>query len=145
MPAHYAGPVVDRTDLAIVEGPEGKVLTCQVANLVDEETGRGMLSQKRAERMAVEGYRIAVRLDSTFRVYNPDKHGANGGWVVSRGQDGRLGCNCPAARRVRPCKHVLAVCMLLIRQARLMDAQGKVRVASRYGNLANRIHYEMEY
>ena len=130
-------------EFPVVASPQGKEYTGKQENLYEEETGKIMLMHRRAEAMAKEGYQIKVRLNGSFRVYQPKKHGVGGGWIVSRvGKDG-LVCNCPAHAKSGgfSCKHVLAVCSLLVRAAAAKRAQGKNGVATRYENLATAIHH----
>lgn len=133
MPGKVAG--IDTRGLVAVAAPGGRVYTFSPSNVLDVETGRIMLMHSRAEKMAAEGYAIAVRLDRTFRVYQSRKHGATGGWIVRQIGE-TLTCNCPAHDKACTCKHVMAVCSLLIKRAARLQEAGKTRVATRYTNLA---------
>jgi hypothetical protein len=136
MPGKVAG--VDGRGLVAVSSPEGKVYRCNPNNVMDVETGRIMLMHSRAEKMALEGYQIAVRFDRTFRVFQPKKHGLTGGWIVRSAGDS-LTCNCPSHAKSLTCKHLMAVCSLLTQKAVRLRAAGKIRVATRYENVAHAI------
>lgn len=136
MPGTVTG--IDPTGLVAVAAPGGRIYTCNPNNVFDQQTGSMMLMHSRAEKMAAEGYQIAVRLDRTFRVYQAKKHTANGGWIV-RYQGEGLVCNCPAHEKACTCKHVMAVCSLLISRAARLQERGNVRVATRYTNVARTI------
>jgi hypothetical protein len=136
MPGTVAG--IDTRGLVAVSSPGGRVYTCNPSNVLDVETGRIMLMHSRAEKMAAEGYEIKVRLDRTFRVFQAKRHGASGGWIV-RNVGETLTCNCPAHDKAQTCKHVMAVCSLLIQRANRLRSAGKNNIASRYTNLARTI------
>lgn len=129
---------IESNGLVAVVSPQGKIYSCNPNNVFDKQTGAIMLMHKRAERMAQDGYLIAVRLDWSFRVYQPKKHGQTGGWVVTR-QGDSLTCNCPAHDKEQTCKHVMAVCSLLLKRVQRLRNAGKNRVATRYENEAHRI------
>lgn len=138
MPATFAG--YDQRGLAMVKAPGGRIYSCNPVNVLDLQQGGAMLAHGRAEKMPQEGYQIAVRIDQlSFRVYQPKKHGQAGGWVVSRTGES-LACNCPAHADAQTCKHVLVVCSLLRLRADRLREVGKIRVATRYSNLAGVIH-----
>ena len=136
MPGTVAG--ILRGGLVSVASPGGAVYTCNPENVYDVETGRIILMHARAEKMALDGYQIAVRFDRTFRVFQPKKHGLTGGWIVKSTGD-TLTCNCPSHAKSLTCKHLMAVCSLLSVRAVRLRAAGKIRVATRYENVARAI------
>ena len=136
MPGTVAG--YDSKGLCAVKSPGGKIYSCSPVNVLDPETGRIMLMHSRAETMAQEGYEIKVRLDRTFRVFQPRKHGTAGGYIVRFSADS-LTCSCPAHDKACTCKHVMAVCSLLFKRSDRLREAGKAGVATRYVNLARAI------
>ena len=125
----------DSRGLYEVESPNGRVYTCNPANVYDEQAGRIMLFHRRAEELANQGYKIAVRNDGTFRVYSPRKHVAEGGYIV---RDNGLGytCNCPACAKEGICKHIMGVTVLLWSKEKEARDRNWKSGATRYGNLA---------
>jgi hypothetical protein len=128
----------DGKGLCAVKSPGGKIYSCSPVNVLDPETGRIMLMHSRAETMAQEGYEIKVRLDRTFRIFQLRKHGPAGGYIV-RFTDESLTCTCPAHDKSCTCKHVMAVCSLLLKRSDRLREAGKTSVATRYINLARAI------
>ncbi len=125
----------DSKGLYEVESPNGRVYTCNPNNVYDEQAGRIMLFHRRAEELASQGYKIAVRNDGTFRVYSPHKHGANGGYVV-QGNGTGYSCDCPACAKEGICKHIMGVTVLLWSKEKEARDRNWQSGATRYGNLA---------
>lgn len=137
MPGTFVGyTLLGTATFAQIEAPGGKIYTCAEENVLDEDAGRVLLYHRRAEQMAAEGYRIAVRNDGTFRVYQPKKHGLTGGYIVGEPATGYQHCTCPACAKDGICKHIMSVCSLLWNKAANANLRGWRAGATRYENLA---------
>jgi len=133
MPAKFLG--ANQDGLVEVESPNGRIYTCNPANVYGEQEGRIMLFHRRAEQLAAQGYKIALRSNGTFRVYNPRKHGVTGGYIVTASREA-TSCTCPAFAKEGLCKHQMGVTVLLWDKAHEAEATGKILQAETYANLA---------
>ncbi len=136
MPATFVSYTL--TGLMEIASKSGKVYVFNPNNVYDEQTGTYMLYYRRAQDMAAKGYRIAVRNDATFRVYEPFRHGTKGGYIVTVDENLQT-CTCLAHQKNAICKHVMAVCSLLWRRAAEAREQGWKPGASRYSHLATEL------
>jgi hypothetical protein len=145
MPCTFLGEVFTPIGLAFyeVESTSHKVYTASPANVFDDDTGRAMLIQRRAEGLVKEGYQLSLRADIqgelTFRVYCPKKHGVSGGYILREIVPGHLNCTCPAYAKEGQCKHQFGCCGLLYTRAHDAEQSGKSRQAETYREIAGRI------
>lgn len=109
MPVTTEGVTTDDGLIEVISR-QGTVYTVNPGHLVSAEEAGAMLRHKRAEELAAEGYDVKLRADGSYRVFQPKKHGAQGGYFVTE-----TSCTCPdfEKRGGQPCKHVLGLPQLI--------------------------------
>ncbi|HEV2446837.1 MAG TPA: hypothetical protein VGS58_12990 [Candidatus Sulfopaludibacter sp.] len=129
-------------EMCVVRASSGKCYTADAENVLTARQGQEAILRERAREMVRAGYQVALRSDRTLRVYQPHRHGAAGGWILTAYMPGRYCCNCPAyAGAVIGCKHVAALAPLLHAEAAAATLAGKPRHAATYSNLAAEIMF----
>ena len=125
MPCTTEG-VTTETGMIEVVSPNGATYTAAPHNLVSTDAGAHMLRQRRAEKLVSEGYKIMHLRGDRYHVWQPAKHGEQGGYLVTLGAEPT--CSCPDhADHGFECKHILGGPELL---RRAQVAKPTVRVAA---------------
>ncbi len=148
MPATYGGPVFETGRwFEQVRSLEGRLYTCRQENVLTEDEGRAMRTQRRAEQLTAEGYRVSLRLAGNaarYRIYSEEKHGPAGGYILMEILPGIFSCSCPAYEKHCECKHSEGLPGLLHSKAHEARKAGKDAHAETYHALAVGAHLHRE-
>lgn len=115
MPGTYLGETwLNGLSFAEVRSPAGKIYTARPDNVLDAEAAKIMRVHRRAEKLVQDGYEVEILSDTAYRVYNPVKHGPDGGYRVTEVQPGFYACECTAYAKDGFCKHTGGIVNLLV-------------------------------